>query len=168
MLFRRSSVLSKLYGYIKSSRSVCPYVNLKTTLRISDIDCGCFIYPTWICRCNRKYSRSSSPEVFCNKSVLRNFEKFAWKHPCQNPFFNKVAGAACNFIKKETLAQVFSCEFCELFKNIEHLCSFWYSFFIMLFLFVCSFFLFVIIFSDWFLLGKSYFNATTLSKVTNN
>ena len=24
---------------------------------------------------------------------------------------------ACNFIKKETLAQVFSCEFCEITKN---------------------------------------------------
>ena len=24
---------------------------------------------------------------------------------------------ACNFIKRETLAQVFSCEFCEIFKN---------------------------------------------------
>ena len=24
---------------------------------------------------------------------------------------------ACNFFKKETLAQVFSCEFCEIFKN---------------------------------------------------
>ena len=23
----------------------------------------------------------------------------------------------CNFIKKETLAQMFSCEFCEIFKN---------------------------------------------------
>ena len=31
--------------------------------------------------------------------------------------FNKVAGAACNFIKKESLAQVFSCEFCEISKN---------------------------------------------------
>ena len=31
---------------------------------------------------------------------------------------------ACNFIKKETLAQVVSCEFCEISKNIfftEHL-----------------------------------------------
>ena len=30
----------------------------------------------------------------------------------------------CNFIKKETLSQMFSCEFCEVFKNIffiEHL-----------------------------------------------
>ena len=24
---------------------------------------------------------------------------------------------ACNFIKKESLAQVFSCEFCEIYKN---------------------------------------------------
>ena len=32
--------------------------------------------------------------------------------------------AACNFIKKETLAQVFSCEYCEVSKNTfftEHL-----------------------------------------------
>ena len=33
------------------------------------------------------------------------------------PFFNKVAGDACKFIKKETLEQVFSCELCEIFKN---------------------------------------------------
>ena len=39
--------------------------------------------------------RSSRPEVFWKKGALR----------------------ACNFIKKETLAQVFSCEFCEIFKN---------------------------------------------------
>ena len=26
--------------------------------------------------------------------------------------------SACNFIKKETLAQVFFCEFCEITKNI--------------------------------------------------
>ena len=32
-------------------------------------------------------------------------------------------GKACDFIKKEILAQVFSCEFCKIFKNtffIEH------------------------------------------------
>ena len=27
------------------------------------------------------------------------------------------SGQACNFIEKETLAQVFSCEFCEISKN---------------------------------------------------
>ena len=48
------------------------------------------------------------------KGVLINFTKFTGKHLCQSLFFNKVAGAACNFIKKETLAQVFSCEFCQI------------------------------------------------------
>ena len=77
--------------------------------------------------------RSSRQEVFCNKGVLKNFTKFTGKHLCQSLFFNKIAGGkkclffgqACNFIKKETLVQVFSCEFCEIFKNaffIEHLC----------------------------------------------
>ena len=29
----------------------------------------------------------------------------------------KLQADACNFIKKETLAQVFSCEICAIFKN---------------------------------------------------
>ena len=71
----------------------------------------------------------------------------------------------------ETLAQVFSCEFCEIFENIEHLWwlllvfIFYYVFF---FFFDCLFFLFVIIFNHSLLLGKSYFNAATLSEVINN
>ena len=32
-------------------------------------------------------------------------------------FLIKLQAKACNFIKKETLAQVFSCEFCEISKN---------------------------------------------------
>ena len=32
-------------------------------------------------------------------------------------FLMKLQASACNFIKKETLAQVFSCEFCEISKN---------------------------------------------------
>ena len=51
------------------------------------------------------------------KGVLANFTKFTGKHLSQSLFFNKVAGGACNFIKKESLAQVFSCEFCEISKN---------------------------------------------------
>ena len=46
-------------------------------------------------------NRSSRPEMLCKKGVLRNFTKLA-----------------CNFIKKETLAQVFSCEFYEISKKI--------------------------------------------------
>ena len=32
-------------------------------------------------------------------------------------FLIKLQASACNFIKKETVTQVFSCEFCENFKN---------------------------------------------------
>ena len=40
------------------------------------------------------------------------------------PFEIKFPARTCNFIKKETLAQVFSCDFCKIFKNVffrEHL-----------------------------------------------
>ena len=55
--------------------------------------------------------RHSSPEAVAQrcsvkKSVLRNFAKFTGMHLCQSLFFNKVS-----------LAQVFSCEFCEISEN---------------------------------------------------
>ena len=59
----------------------------------------------------------SETDVFCKKGVLKNFEKFTGKHLCQILLFNKVAGGTCNFIKKETLTQLFSCEFNKIFKN---------------------------------------------------
>ena len=55
--------------------------------------------------------------MFCKKGVLRNFAKFTGKHLCQSIFLNKVL----QLYKKETLAQVFSCEFCEIFEiNFFH------------------------------------------------
>ena len=50
--------------------------------------------------------RNSRPAVFCKKGALKNFAKFTGKYLCQSLF------------KKETLTQVFFCEFCEIFKNI--------------------------------------------------
>ena len=70
-----------------------------------------------------KRVRSSHQRCFAKIGLLRNFTKFTGKYLCQSLFFNKVA-LACNFIEKETPAQVFSCEFCEISKNTffaEHL-----------------------------------------------
>ena len=64
--------------------------------------------------------RSSSPTMFCKKEVLRNFTKFTGKYQCQGLFLNNVTGLrpeACNYIKKETRAKVFSCEFCKISMN---------------------------------------------------
>ena len=68
--------------------------------------------------------RSSHPEVFCKTGVLRNYAIFTRKHLCLSLFFKKVVDWNLQFYKKETLAQVFSYEFCEIFKNTfftEHL-----------------------------------------------
>ena len=55
-------------------------------------------------------------KVFNKKNVLGNFSKFTRKHLFQGLLLNEVA-KTCNFIEKETLEQVFSREFCEIFKN---------------------------------------------------
>ena len=55
---------------------------------------------------------------FYKKGTFKNFTKFTGKHLFQSLVFNKVAGLrSATLLKKETLAQVFSCEFCEIFKN---------------------------------------------------
>ena len=57
-------------------------------------------------KCDNSF-RSSHPEVFCKKGVLRIFTRFTGKHL-------KLQPSALYFVKKEALAQVFSCEFCQI------------------------------------------------------
>ena len=52
------------------------------------------------------------------KVFLKNFFKFTGKHLCQSLFLNKVEGLKTATLLKKRQAQVFSCEFCEIFKNI--------------------------------------------------
>ena len=70
------------------------------------------------------------PEAFCKKMCSWKSHKIHRKTPVPETFFNKellkkrLWPQACNFIKKETLVQVFSCKFCEISKNtffIEHI-----------------------------------------------
>ena len=56
------------------------------------------------------------PQVFFKKGVFKNFAKFIGKHVPES-LFKTVAGLRSFFIKKGYLAEVFSCEFCEIFKN---------------------------------------------------
>ena len=48
--------------------------------------------------------------MYCKKGALRNIAKFTEYTCARVSFFNKV-------IKKEALAQVFSCKFCKISKN---------------------------------------------------
>ena len=46
------------------------------------------------------------------KDFLKNFAEFRGKHLCWSLLFNTIAG-----FRPETPTQVFSCEFCKIFKN---------------------------------------------------
>ena len=92
-------------------------------------DVGCF---NW----SLSRFRSSYPEAFCENGVFGNFAKFIGKFLCQSLFF----------LKKRTLAKVFSSEFCKIFKNtffIEHLWwlllsfTYWSREAFLAFIFVC-------------------------------
>ena len=56
--------------------------------------------------------------MFLRKGVLKIWSKLAGEHSCRSVISIKLpATQACNFIKKEALAQVFSCEFCKISQN---------------------------------------------------
>ena len=64
----------------------------------------------WLLRCYK----SSRPEVFYKKGVLRNFAKFTGKHLCQSLFFNKVAGLRpATLLKKRLWYRCFSVNFAK-------------------------------------------------------
>ena len=65
------------------------------------------------------FFRSSHQRYSIQKAVLNVFVIFTRKQLWCSLFFNKVADLqACNFVKKMTSMQVFSCEIFKIFKNI--------------------------------------------------
>ena len=64
-------------------------------------------------------NRSSRPEVFCKKAVLRNFAKFTGKqHLCHSLFFNKVAHLkAATFLKKRLWNKCFPVNFVKFLRT---------------------------------------------------
>ena len=63
--------------------------------------------------------RSSHPEVFCKKDVLKNIAKFTGKHLCQSLFFNKVTAcpSPSTLLKKRIWLRCFSVNFAKLLKK---------------------------------------------------
>ena len=69
-----------------------------------------------------RHSQVATRKVLC-KNVFLESHKIHRKTPVPESIFNKVVGLSRNFIKKEILAQMFSCAFCEISKStffIEH------------------------------------------------
>ena len=61
--------------------------------------------------------RTSHQRCSVEIGILKNFPKFTGEHLRQSLFCNKIAGLRSATLLKETLAQAFSYEFCEIFKN---------------------------------------------------
>ena len=75
-----------------------------------------------------KYWQKQSPGDYLWKGVLKNFVKFTGKQLYQISFLTEWQGSVLQLYKKETLAQVFLCEFCKKKQkknkntfSIEHL-----------------------------------------------
>ena len=118
MLVYHSSKLRCYCGYERGDNSRGYDLELVTTLSSTNpANPAMFIQPNLVVGglldpINTSHERSSHQRCYIRKGVLRNFTKFTGKHLYQSLFFNKVAG-----VKKETLVQVFSCEFCKISKN---------------------------------------------------
>ena len=64
------------------------------------------------------FLQKQPPEGFYNKKVFLEISQISQENTCARvSFLIKLQSWACNFIKKESLAQVLSCEFCEISKN---------------------------------------------------
>ena len=57
-----------------------------------------------------KKVQKQPPDVFCKKSVVKNFANFTGKHPCWSHFLNKVPGLQpASFLKKDSSAFQHKC-----------------------------------------------------------
>ena len=75
-----------------------------------------FFFQTWkIYRITE--NRSIHRRCIIKRDALKNFAKFTRKYLYQSLVFNEVAGLYLQLYLKKALAQVFSCEFCNIFKN---------------------------------------------------
>ena len=64
-----------------------------------------------------KNFRSSRPDVSVKKVLLEISQNSQESTCARVSFLNKWQDSGLNFVKKQTLAQLFSCELCEISKN---------------------------------------------------
>ena len=64
------------------------------------------------------FQKEQPPEVFCKKRYCSKiFTKFIGEHVCWSLFLIKMQAFRPTALLKNTQTQVFSCEYCETFKN---------------------------------------------------
>ena len=81
-----------------------------------------FIMSYVMAKIRKKTWWSRDPEAVAKRHSVKKVLLEIWQNSLENTcsrvsFLIKLQNEACNFIKKETLAQVFSCEFFETSRN---------------------------------------------------
>ena len=61
---------------------------------------------------------SSHPKDYHKKDIFKCFTKFTWIHLCRSLFLVALQAFRMPFNYRKTLALMFYCEFCQIFKNI--------------------------------------------------
>ena len=93
-----------VYSYLSQQRNTCSK-SATETLEVTED------------KPNESIFTKSSHRRWFYKKMFLNISQISQENTCAKASYLRKLPEACNFIKKETLAQVFSCEFCEIFKN---------------------------------------------------
>ena len=95
---------------------VCPFLKLKVLLDFGKLLLKNTKVKTLLCFHDYYiiHFGNSRPEVFCKNMFLEISQNSQENTSARVSYLQ---ASACNFIKKGTLAQVFSCEFCKISKN---------------------------------------------------
>ena len=106
---------------VEYNRSIFDELELELIAKVKVKTCGNLKTPIW----HFDDGRSSRPDVFCKKGVLRDFAKSTGKHLCQSLFFNKVAGLRpATLLKKRLWYRCFLVNFVKFLRTpffSEHL-----------------------------------------------
>ena len=107
-----------------------PYTRKKSGYSFISITMQCFTQKSFLPyflaseATHQSLVRSSHRRCFVRKVFLEILENSQENTCARVSFLIKLQASACNFIKKETLAQLFCCEFCKIYKDTfftEHL-----------------------------------------------
>ena len=107
-----------------------PYTRKKSGYSFISITMQCFTQKSFLPyflaseATHQSLVRSSHRRCFVRKVFLEILENSQENTCARVSFLIKLQASACNFIKKETLAQLFCCESCKIYKDTfftEHL-----------------------------------------------
>ena len=101
-IFRPKKVRSLIFLIFRKCQ---PWIVLNMFLSFCQISCFSFVFQAVARKC------------FVKKAFLEILQNSQENTCARVSFLIKLQAEACNFIKKETLTQVFSSDFCEISKN---------------------------------------------------